>query len=133
MSCPAISSAKRASSSAASASVRSGTGAGESIPQTYAFLSREAGEGGVSGVHEGAGGGARGVGDLGAGQHARDLLLALGGGEVFDGGADALALPRLGDPPVGVGAGGDLGRMGGDQDPRRGGQGLLGEAPRVRA
>ena len=70
------------------------------------------------------GGGARGFGDLGAGQHARDLLAALRGGERHHGDRGAAAAQRLLDPPMVVGARRDLGGMGhhqhlgGGRDPR---------------
>src|SRR5260221_7212437 len=69
--------------------------------------------------HQRARGGAGGVGDFGAGEHAGDLFLAGLAGEDFDGGAHLFALPDLADPPLGVGPGGDLRTMGEDRKSTR--------------
>ena len=53
------------------------------------------------------------------------------GVEGLDGGADALAVAGLGDPPVGVGAGGDLRAVGDDQHLAVAGQALQAQAHRV--
>src|SRR3569832_1840398 len=103
MSCAAISSASAVSSSTASASVSSSTG-----------LTMTPSSGSASGVHQGARGGAGGVGDLGTGQHAGDLLLAVGEAERLDGGAQTHTHANQNKTPERLGAGGDLRRVGDD-------------------
>ena len=85
----------------------------------------------VSARDQRAGGGAGGVGDFGAGEHAGDLLLAGLGGEGRDGGGGGAGAGGLGHAPLGVGAGGDLGAVGDHQHLAGGGQRLEPRAHRV--
>src|SRR6185312_6770775 len=103
MSCAASVSASAVSSATASASVSSGTGLGIG-------KSSEA----KSALDQGARGGAGGVGNRRAGEHAGDLLLPLGGRERLHAGRNRLSLAELEHAPLGVGAGGHLRRMGDD-------------------
>src|ERR1700761_3585501 len=105
MSLAAISSARRVSSSAASDSVSSATAFG-------------------SGMHQRAGGGPGRFGDLGAGEHAGDLLLTVLGGEDVYIGPDLIALPYFDHPPMAVSTRGNLGAVGDNEDLRLGGEAL---------
>ena len=73
-------------------------------------------------MHQRPGGGAGGVGDLGAREHAGDFFLARGRVKHIDAGAHPLALTDPVHPPMGVGAGGDLGAVGDDHHLGAGGQ-----------
>src|ERR1700683_5581298 len=112
MSLAAISSASRVSSSAASDSERSATAFG-------------------SGMHQRAGGGPGRFGDLGAGEHAGDLLLTVLGGEDVYVGPDLIALPYFDHPPMAVSTGGDLGAVGDDENLGVSGEALQAQADRV--